>query len=322
MKVTRPLAFFCAVGLLAGPSGVCLAATAPASVLSPAAYRAELDRLLAAVDRADVPAIDLEVMANDLPPAWRVQDGPRNFDISTTRVRNDLRAMARTPGAGTTAHLRAQLRRLHEDLDAYDAAPRDTTRDRAGLAAILARPEFSGVHGPTWFDRLKQAALTFLVSWLERAVSSSNIPTIGRIVVYALVALALAVAALWIYRSLRRTAKTETILPDELPVSAKEWTAWLAEARAASERAAWRDAVHLAYWAAIAFLESRRLWPPDRARTPREYLRLLPAASEHRSVLAALTHTFELVWYGHHDADAGTFSRAVAELEKLGCHSS
>jgi hypothetical protein len=93
------------------------------------------------------------------------------------------------------------------------------------------------------------------------------------------------------------------------------------EARLAAEGGNWRDAIHLGYWCGISFLEAQELWRPDTARTPREYLRLLPSASEHRKTLGTLTRTFELVWYGTQEADENAFSEALAQLEKLGCQS-
>ena len=60
------------------------------------------------------------------------------------------------------------------------------------------------------------------------------------------------------------------------------------------------------------------MWKPDRARTPREYLRLL-GANEYRETLTALTRIFELAWYAKRDASEKTFSETLQELEKLGC---
>ena len=57
--------------------------------------------------------------------------------------------------------------------------------------------------------------------------------------------------------------------------SAREWQLWLKDAQAMAAKGQWREAIHFIYWASIARLESRRLWPADRARTPREYLALL-----------------------------------------------
>ena len=72
----------------------------------------------------------------------------------------------------------------------------------------------------------------------------------------------------------------------------------------------WREAIHFLYWAAISRLESRRLWPADRARTPREYLALLAQEDPRRARLAALTGSFELVWYGGRAAAESDYRRA------------
>jgi hypothetical protein len=122
-----------------------------------------------------------------------------------------------------------------------------------------------------------------------------------------------------VYRTLRATTKVETILPESLPISAREWTVWLADARDAGRRGNWREAIHLAYWAGISFLESQGAWRPDAARTPREYLRLISAANERRPILSTLTRKFELVWYAGHAADEHAFAETLEELEKLGC---
>jgi hypothetical protein len=152
-------------------------------------------------------------------------------------------------------------------------------------------------------------------------MGSSSIPTISRMLVDALIGLAVVMLAWWMYRIVRTGAARETILAGPPPVSSKGWAVWLAEARAAANGGRWRDAIHLSYWCGIAFLEGQGVWRPDRARTPREYLRLLPSSSEHRPTLDALTRAFERVWYGMQDADADAFAQAQAQLKKLGCPS-
>ena len=134
-------------------------------------------------------------------------------------------------------------------------------------------------------------------------------------------ALALLAVAYWMYRTIRNNAGVEAIVPLSLSVSSKGWKLWMKEARMAAESGNWRDAIHLGYWCGISFLEAQELWRPDTARTPREYLRLLPSASEHRQTLGTLTRTFELVWYGTQEADANAFSETLTQLEKLGCQS-
>jgi hypothetical protein len=115
-----------------------------------------------------------------------------------------------------------------------------------------------------------------------------------------------------------RGSELEGVELANLPVSAKEWVVWLAEARAAAAKGEWRDAIHLAYWAGISFLERQGMWKPDKARTPREYLRLL-GTNEYRETLNALTRIFELAWYANRGASERSFSETLQELEKLGC---
>ncbi len=296
------------------------AAAAPAPTpLSPSAYRAELDRLLEATRGIEGRAGDVPALVSTLPSSWRIETPDRRFDVPTAWLRGDLHALAQKPDARSAAQIRDHLRLLRDELDAYDAPPRDLSRERVRLGRILAQREFADVGGPSWFERVRQRVLLFLVRLLERVVTSSNIPAIGRIVVYLLVGITLLVTALWVYRSLRRRGARDAPRVGELPPSAKAWTAWLAEARDAGARGAWRDGVHLGYWAAISFLESAGAWPPDRARTPREYLRLVPEGDGHRPVLSSLTSRFELVWYGDQAADDRTFASVLADLERLGC---
>jgi hypothetical protein len=121
------------------------------------------------------------------------------------------------------------------------------------------------------------------------------------------------------FRFIRRPAAAGSVVPDRPFVSQKESSVWLSEANAAAARGDWREAVRLAYWCAVSFLEDQGAWRPDRARTPREYLRLLPASSDHRPGLTELTRTFELVWYGAEEADSRRFAEALAHLERMGC---
>src|SRR4029079_15995723 len=101
---------------------------------------------------------------------------------------------------------------------------------------------------------------------------------------------------------------------DQLPApgaaSARDWQLWLEDARRAAERTEWREAIHFLYWASISRRESRRLWPADRARTPREYLALVAQEDPRRSGLWQLTGTFERFWYGGRTAAESDFKQA------------
>jgi hypothetical protein len=96
--------------------------------------------------------------------------------------------------------------------------------------------------------------------------------------------------------------------------ASRNWRA-LAEERAAQGE--WREAVHCLYWASIAALEGRKMWSPNRSRTPREYVRLLEAGSARWKLLRQQTQGFERVWYGLRDAARQDYERALALHEEL-----
>jgi len=100
--------------------------------------------------------------------------------------------------------------------------------------------------------------------------------------------------------------------------SAREWQLWLKDAQDAAAGGLWREAIHFLYWAAISRLESRRLWPADRARTPREYLLLLPKTDPRRDNLTTLTRSFERTWYGGREAALTDYEAARALAAGLG----
>ena len=311
--------FIIIILLLALTAAATCVADAGNSAMTPEQYGAELDRLLSATQQLDKTGPPISELLKELPPAWQVQTRGKRFEISTDRLARDLRRLHQRFDPELQKSICEQLTGLRADLAAYEKAPGDTTRQRAILAGIVARPEFHDLHGPGWSERLKQRFMEALLFFLRRFLPLSVIPTVGRILVSSLLGIAMLVLALWLYRSLRRGVATERVVPAVLPVSAKEWTVWMSEAREAARRENWRDAIHLSYWAGISYLEVAGMWRPDRARTPREYLRLLPSSSEYEPALKALTGDFEVVWYGKQEADAQAFSRALERLEQLGC---
>lgn len=257
-------------------------------------------------------------LRDSLPASWRIQTDGNVFVISTDSLRREIGSWQRHRDDKTQQQILAYLQNLRSEA-AYSGPMTSAAGHRALLNSILARREFHNVHGPTWLDLLKQRINRWLFKFLGRAIRSSSISDISDFLVYGLIGFAVLVAAFWLYRSLKESVHLETIMSQALPVSAKEWPVWLSEARTAASRAEWRNAVHLAYWAGISFLEANGAWRPDAARTPREYLRLLPPASEHQPALRSLTKKLEQVWYGMQSADATSFQETLAELEKLGC---
>jgi hypothetical protein len=293
--------------------------TTPNHALTAAEYRAELDGLLATTQQLDRPGTETPDVLEHLPLSWPVHTEQRDFEISTEGLHRDVRRYDKEKNPANATVIRTRLESLRREIVSFELTPPDASARRKALDSIMSRSEFSDVHGPTWTDRLRRWILEKLFRFLRRLFRSSAIPSIGKYFVYGLIAIA-GLALLYLaYRSIFKNPEFEEVVPRGLPVSAKEWTIWLSEARAAGARGDWRDAVHLAYWAGISFLEREGFWKPDRARTPREYLRLISAQSEQRETLTALTRIFELAWYAKRDASEQTFSQTLEQLEKLGC---
>ena len=282
-------------------------------------YLAELDRLTTLANGAPEDHQAAHEAIADLRGGWEVQADGELFTINTAWLTDQFEKLEKNPTPQVRDEIIERLKALKDDAQGFQQAPADTTAAHARLTQILARREFHRVHGETWWDRLKFRIQMWIYRLLSRFFGSSSAPTVGRFFVWTLVGLAVLALAYFIFRTLRENARLETIMPEVLPVSAKQWRVWMKEARAAAAKGLWRDAVHLAYWAGISFLEENGMWRPDSARTPREYLRLLPAGSEHRNALSTLTRRLEVTWYGNEAAGPDTFQETVSNLEKLGC---
>jgi len=299
-------------------ASLCCLAQPAAPPLSLPQYVGALGQLRQSVT-ATTGAGSVSSLIQNLPAAWGVAANGREFTVPSDSVRQALSDYAKQYTPAHRDAVTAQLDLLLRDAHAMQATQTNFSADHNRLAGILSRREFAGVEGETWYDRAKHAVQRWLWHLIERVLTSSAYPAVGRVVIWGLLALAVAVVAFWIVRLYRETNIYTQFAGAPNLVSAKPWRDWQAEAQAAAEAGRWRDAVHLLYWAGISFLEAQGLWRPDLARTPREYLRLLPAGDSHRAPLVQLTRSFEKVWYGNDVATAQTFAGAAALLEQLGC---
>ena len=209
-----------------------------------------------------------------------------------------------------------QLSEMQQALTpAADARPDDArfAAARKDADGVLHLPEFDRALGTTWWDRL----LMKLRGWLGLLFEGvgalgENAPWIGTALEWLLF---LGAAVGLLVFILRTVARQRTRLA--LQTHAAATTAWTREpddwARLADASAAtgdWREAVHCLYWAAIVLLEQKRAWRHNPTRTPREYVRLLPARSAQQQALRELTTLLELAWYGHRDTTAEQFDAA------------
>lgn len=233
-------------------------------------------------------------------------------------------SVAKTPPPSIDTLLAEASQRLTADAQQTTHPPQpvhDYSAQRRALSGILAQPAFQGVtqttvreHFLEWFGNVLDEILARLMRFGARS------PWIG-FVLRALLLGGLCLLLVWFLVRIERRARIRLIEDGPgLPVapSARNWQLWLRDAQAMSAQGLWREGIHFLYWAAIARLESRHLWPADSARTPREYLSLLPPADPRRAGLTALTKTFERTWYGGRQAGPGDYQSALQTAAELG----
>ena len=216
-----------------------------------------------------------------------------------------------------TSKLLADARqRLAGDLAQVNASGSSPSHEaeRATMAQVLAGRDFRDLEQLSVRDSMMEKVGNWLNHLLENVARlRARSAWVGRALVWGFI-LVVCVALVWALLQLERRWRVRLLPEQRTPApespSARNWQLWLEDARRAAAAGMWREAIHYLYWAAISRLESRRLWPADRARTPREYLALLAQEDPRRSRLAALTGSFEIVWYGGRAAAESDYRRA------------
>lgn len=318
MNYARPLAVITA--LILSLPGVHAAATG----VSVAQFRQQLHEFSESVGSLNDQPDQAGSVIAAIPDQVTIDATGREITVSFRPLKDALTEFAKADSRLKPEHLknvRTYLLTLEEQATTYDQAVADPAASRQKLGEILARREFRNVHGPG----LKETLLGRLYRWLARLLGRIRFGGAGafnilQVIVYVLVGAALLILVFWTVNRLRRTEEDlppRKIIP--FSPSARSWRAWLAEAREHAQKQDWRNAIHLAYWAGISFLESGGAWKPNRARTPREYLRLLSTRNPKHRPLSDLTRKFEVVWYGDRPAAQQDFQETLVQLEKLGC---
>jgi hypothetical protein len=195
----------------------------------------------------------------------------------------------------------------------------DRAAERTALAGVLERPEFRHA------DRsLTERVLEAVAIWINRRLAglaeySSHRRWLALLLEWGLVALACLALAYWFVRQTRRARglQPESASRVENTPAMRSWQRLRQEAEEAARQQRWRDAVRGYYWATIARFESRGQWPADRARTPREYLRLILPGHVHHDDLRLLTRRFESCWYGSDTATQRDCDAARQLFERL-----
>ena len=287
-------------------------------------YIAELDRCATVLNASPVSPAAVEALRDSLPSNWTVTVEDRHYTIGAQWLSGDLVEIERNPGANTPALAQARQKLELYRLDAQALATsidsqRNPAPSRNRLNSILSSREFRGQQGPTWFDVLERRILDWIDRQLDKIFGPIRRRKLGNIVAWIAIGLVGVLLLFWTLRFLMRAGQSaEMDLSGAAPIG-NDWRRWLREARDAAGRGDFRAAIHAAYWTAIVRMEETKSLPEDRARTPRESLRMIQRDSSAYAPLAQLTRRFELVWYGYRDATAADWDDAAQQLEILGC---
>ncbi len=260
----------------------------------------------------------------EIPATVTVSTGSGEITVDQQHLKDDLAAFFLADAKKRPELLKqvqSYVQTLQREAEAYDKAESDVPTAEQKAKEILARREFRKVHGPG----AKEAFLARIYRWIARILGKMHGPGRGtfnviQVLVWIFLGVVVLLLIVWTAKRLMRPEEgpgLREIIP--FAPSARSWRSWLAEAREAAAQQDWRNAIHLAYWAGISFLEAGGAWKPNRARTPREYLRLLSSRNPHHPTLSALTKKFEIVWYGNRTAAEADFQETLVQLERLGC---
>ena len=250
----------------------------------------------------------------------RAEEPDKANQAPGSRKQPDSSEESARPAQPTTSELlqeaQARLRRDLAQAGDVPAAPAAHDQERDLMKQVLAGREFRDLKQPTTRD----TALERLGNWLNRMFANvdklrARSRWVGRALIWGFF-LAVGIGLAWGLMRMERRWRVRLVpfmdRPASEAASARDWQLWIADARQAASAGLWREAIHFVYWAAISRLESKRLWPADRARTPREYLALVAPDDARRDSLATLTRSFERTWYGGRAAGEADYRAAEA----------
>jgi tetrahydromethanopterin S-methyltransferase subunit G len=287
-------------------------------------YLAELDRWSAAAKIIKDQPEQAAAYRKALPRAWPVSVRGQQFEVPTDWLAKDLDSIHTKPAtaAPVCGEIQQELDQMRSAAEAFEqeAGP-NPVQARTRLTAVLNRAEFREVHKRGWLDEIRERISVWFANLYERLFGGlGSHPEIGRVVLWGLLILLVSLfLVLLAQRFFRHRPDVSLDLKGNV-LATRGWRDWARDALATAGRGNYREAIHFGYWAGIYRLEELGVWQAHRARTHREYLRLLDVGDGRRTPLAALTSRFELVWYGGYPARAEDFEFVVKQLEGLGCN--
>lgn len=260
---------------------------------------------------------------DSLPDALTVHTARGDVTVNLNFLRDSLNRFlttTKTTKPDILANLGTRLKAMRAEAEVYEQPDRADDATRKRLDEILSTREFDRVRGPTALELFKQRVLAWIRNLLRRINPKiPDVEDLGQWFIWGIIALAAAIAGIWLYRVSQQNMGSgrREILP--FMPSSRNWREWLADARESAAKGEWRDAIHFGFWAAVSRLESEGVWPPDKTRTPREYLSAIPGSNLSKEPFAAMTRRFEASWYGSRPTTEADFAQFASQLERLGC---
>ena len=283
-------------------------------------YRDHLQQLKSLVTSCASPAATCT--ANSLDNDDRVSGTP-TFTAHYQWLRTSLHNAATAKPDDRAAILEDAATRLDTQIAESAAPSADPATDRAFPAErqaadkVLSRPEFVSVTETSWLDRL----IAHFFRWLDSLFAGAakighRSPWLAPLIEWGLVGIAGSLMIVWVKRVAARQRLAVATGSSTTQLAREAVTNWLALAQHSAAQNDWRQAIHCLYWASIAALERRRLWAPDKSRTPREYVRLIHAGAA-RDLLDRQTRGFERIWYGLRPASASDYNAAHQLFDQI-----
>jgi hypothetical protein len=282
-------------------------------------YESELGRVADSIQHPE----QIPELRKSLPPNWPVRVGDKTVQVPTDWLRSDLKHIEEEPArsASISREVTSRLVAMRKAASGLErgASPANLGAAHTQLDAILSSREFGAAQGPSQWDVLKARIARWISLQIYNLLSRLHLGAkAGNALAWVIVGVAFLALCYWAWKSLY-TLNRKPEIPAGLATQSDDPRQWARDALAAADRGDYREAVHCAYWAAVVHLETLGILKRDRARTPRESLRLLDPHPTEQNLLRDFTRRFELIWYGYRPASVNDWSEARSHLEKMGC---
>jgi hypothetical protein len=298
---------------------VALSVAQPDGPLDLQSYAGEIDRLSAGFAAAP-DATRGAALAAAATDRLIVDTGPRVLSVDLTWIDEEASDALerRLPWEMARARILRRLASMRED--ALEPRPEIEGEPAAEAKEVLSRQEFKQSAASQWLEGVRERVGQWLRELLER-VFGSRIGNRSLATAFAWITAIVALAALatFLARLLVRHTPAAALEIGTTPMPRMAARHWAQRALAAARAGDLREAIRLAYHAAVNRLDEQGFWKLDESRTPREYVRLLPDGDPRRSPVADLTRRFEQIWYGHRAPTAEDGTSMAEQLERLGC---